>query len=103
MRMLTPFDFLRPAMEASRIMMESQMVIGLRLSGMAGFWPMEQAETNRMVSEKMSAGVDAAHAALRSGMAGGSLPDMAMAAMKLVRQKTRSNARRLQRKATGLK
>lgn len=102
MRLLSPFDFLRPAMEASQIMAESQMVIGLRLAGMAGFWPMGPAETNRMVSEKFAAGIDSAGAALKSGMAGDSLPDMAMAAMKPYRHKTKSNARRLTRKATGM-
>lgn len=102
MRFLTPFDFMRPVIEASRIMADSQSVIGLRLAGMAGFWPMGQAETNRMVSEKVNASIDSAGAALKSGMAGDSLPDMAMAAMKPYRHKTKSNARRLQRKVAGL-
>ena len=102
MRLLSPFDFIRPAMEASQIMAESHMVIGLRLAGLAGFWPMGQAETNRMMSEKVSASIDSAGAALKSGMAGDSLPDMAMAAMKPYRHKTKSNARRLQRKVAGL-
>jgi hypothetical protein len=102
MRFFDPFNLMRPAMEASSIMAESQLVIGLRVAGMAGFWPMGKAETNRMVSEKMAAGVDSAQAMLRSGMAGGSLSDMAMAAMKPVRQKTKSNARRLTRKAAAL-
>ena len=102
MRFLTPFDFMRPAMEASRIMAESERVIGLRLAGLAGFWPMGQAETNRMVSEKVNASLDSAGAALKSGMAGDSLPDMAMAAMKPYRHKTKSNARRLRRKVVGL-
>ena len=101
MRFLTPFDFLRPALEASQIMADSQLVIGLRLAGMAGFWPMGQAETERMVSEKLAAGIDAAGAALKSGMAGDALPDIAMAALKPYRHKTKSNARRLLRKSTG--
>jgi hypothetical protein len=102
MRFFDPFNLMRPAMEATSIMAESNVVIGLRVAGMAGFWPMGQAETTRMVSEKMAAGVDSAHAMLKSGMAGGSLSDMAMAAMKPVRQKTKSNARRLTRKAAAL-
>ena len=101
MKFMTPFDFMVPVLEASRIMAESQMVIGMRLAGMAGLWPMAQSETNRMMSEKLSAGLDSAHAALRSGMAGGSISDVAMAAMKPVRAKTRANAKRLQRKVTG--
>ena len=101
MKLMTPFDFMAPMLEASRIMAESQMVIGMRLAGMAGLWPMAPSETNRMMSEKLSAGLDSAHAALRSGMAGGSISDVAMAAMKPVRAKTRANAKRLQRKVTG--
>jgi hypothetical protein len=102
MRFFTPFDFLRPALEASQIMAESHLVIGLRVAGMAGFWPMGQAETNRMMSEKLTASIDSAGAAMKSGMAGDSLPDLAMAAMKPYRHKTKSNARRLTRKASGV-
>lgn len=101
MKLMTPFDFMAPALEASRIMAESQMVIGMRLAGMAGLWPMAASETDRMLAEKLSAGMDSAHAALRSGMAGGNLSEMAMAAMKPVRAKTRANAKRLQRKVAG--
>lgn len=101
MKLMTPFDFMAPLLEAGRIMAESQMVIGMRLAGMAGLWPMPQSETDRMMSEKLSAGMDSAHAALQSGMAGGNISDMAMAAMKPVRAKTRANAKRLQRNVTG--
>ena len=101
MVMVSPFDYFRPAMEAARIMAESQMVISLRLAGMAGFSPMGQAEMPRMVAEKMQAGLDMGHAAMKAGMAGDSLPDIAMAAMKPVRRRTKANARRLSRKAGG--
>ncbi|GLS87230.1 hypothetical protein GCM10010873_22040 [Cypionkella aquatica] len=98
MKLMTPFDFMAPALEASQIMVESQLVIGLRLAGMAGFWPMSAAEQDRMMTEKLSAGMDSAQAALRIGMAGGTISDMVMAAMKPVRAKTSANAKRLQRK-----
>jgi hypothetical protein len=101
MKLMSPFDFLAPALEASQIMVESQMVIGMRLAGMAGLWPMAKSETDRMLAEKLSAGMDSAHAALRSGMEGGNISEMAMAAMQPVRAKTRANAKRLQRKVTG--
>ena len=99
MRFFTPFDFIRPALEASKIMRDAQVVIGLRVAGMAGFWPMGKAETDRMVSEKLHAGVDSVHAAMRSAIAGGNLPDVAMAAMRPVGHKTQANKRRLSRKA----
>lgn len=103
MKYFSVFDLIRPAMEASKIMADAQVVIGLRVAGMAGFWPMGRAEKHLMVAEKMSAGADAAGAVMRSAMAGGSLPDMAMAAMRPVRSKTKSNVRRLSRKVRGLK
>jgi len=99
MRFYTVFDFVRPAMAASKIMVEAQVVIGLRVAGMAGFWPMGQGETDRMVSEKVQASKDAAQALIRSAIAGGSLPDMAMAVMRPVGHVTKANARRLRRKA----
>ncbi len=101
MKLMTPFDFMAPALEASHIMAESHAVNGMRLAGMAGLWPMAKSETDRMLAEKLSAGMDSAHAALRTGMAGGNLSDMAMAAMKPVRATTRANAKRLQHKVTG--
>lgn len=101
MKLMTPMDFFAPALEASFIMTEAQMVIGIRLAGMAGLWPMAEKETDQMLSEKLSAGMDSAHAALRSGMAGGNISEVAMAAMKPVRATTRANAERLQRDVTG--
>ena len=101
MRMFDPFDLLRPALEAAEIMAESQLVIGLRLAGMAGFWPMAKAENARMLNEKLQAGLDVGHAALLAGMSGASPSQVAMAAMAPVRRKTRANAKRLQRHASG--
>lgn len=103
MRYFSVLDFMRPAIEASKIMADAQVVIGLRVAGMAGFWPMEQAETDRMISEKLIAGVDAAGAAMKSALSGGSPSDVAMAAMRPLRHKTKANARRLSRKAGGVK
>lgn len=97
-----PFDYFRATMQAAQIAAEAQTVIALRLSGMAGVWPMGEAEAACMVSEKLSAGAQAARAALRAGMAGGSLPAIALAAMKPVRRKTRANARRLVQEAGAL-
>ena len=89
------FDFWTVSLKAGQIMAESNLVIGLRLSGMAGMWPMDQAETTRMMTEKLQAGALAGKAAMRAGMSGGSLPDIAMAAMKPVGRRTRANAKRL--------
>lgn len=101
MRLFDPFNMMRPALEAATILAESNVVIGLRVTGMMGLWPMAPAETSRMMTEKLQAGVDSGHAALWAGMAGGSLSHVAMAAMAPVRHKTRSNAKRLQRNLAG--
>lgn len=93
-----PFDYWRASIEATRILAESQLVIGLRLAGMAGFWPMGRAETGRMLAEKIAAGQQSGAAALKASLAGGSLPEIALAAMQPVGRRTRANARRLTRK-----
>ncbi len=95
---LNPFAYWQATLEAGQIMAESQTVIGVRLAGMAGFWPMGQAESSRMVSEKMEAAAQSHHAAVQAAMAGCSLPEIARAAMKPVGKRTKANLRRLSRK-----
>jgi hypothetical protein len=90
-----PYDYWRMALQASQIMTESQTVIALRLSGLAGLWPMAEAEAQRMVDEKLDAAAQAGHAALRVGMTGGNLTDVAMAAMRPVARRTKANVKRL--------
>lgn len=90
-----PYDYWRMVLKASQIMTESQTVIALRLSGMARFWPMGDAEGQRMMDEKLDAATQAGHAALRVGMTGGSLTDVAMAAMQPVAKRTKANVKRL--------
>jgi hypothetical protein len=102
MRFFDPFGMMQPAIEAAEIMAESQIVIGLRLAGMAGFWPMAKAENARMVSEKLQASIDMGHAAVKASLSGASPAQMAMAVMAPMHRKTRSNAKRLQRKVIGL-
>lgn len=93
-----PFDIWRVSLEATRIATESHLVIGLRLAGFAGLWPMGPSEAERMLSEKFTASRKAGEAALHAGLAGGSLAQIALAAMHPVGRKTRANARRLIRK-----
>jgi hypothetical protein len=101
MRFFDPFDLMSPTMVAAEILAQSQVVIGLRLAGMAGFWPMAKAENARMVSEKLQASIDMGHAAMTASLSGASPSQMAMAVMAPMQRKTRSNAKRLQRKASG--
>ena len=44
MRLYDPFDLMRPSLEIAEIFTEAQVVIGLRLAGFAGLWPMAQTE-----------------------------------------------------------
>ena len=72
---------------ATLLAIESQTVIALRLTALAGGGPAAQTEGERMVSEK----IDAAAEALGTLMAGGS-PDAVIARY---RERVRANAERL--------
>lgn len=96
---LTPHGYWRIVLRASQILTESHTVIALRLSGMAGLWPMAEVENQRMISEKLTAATQATHAAILTVAAGGSLSDIAMAAMKPVGQRTKANTKRLTKAA----
>ena len=44
---LTPHGYWRIVLQASQILTESHKVVALRLSGMAGLWPMAEVENQR--------------------------------------------------------
>ncbi len=95
MKPLNPLGYWANALEFGQMMAEAQSVIAMRTMGMAGMWSVTKSEDGRMISEKVEAlsraGTDATRAALR-----GATPDqIAAAALKPLRQKTRANARRL--------
>jgi hypothetical protein len=81
------FDFWRAGLEA-------QQVIGLRLAKLAGGGAAATAEMNRMVSEKMSAALEAQQAAAAAVLTGkpGQIPSRTVA---LCRRKMRANYKRL--------
>lgn len=95
MRLPGPQDVIFPALEYTAMLAEAQLVVGLRLAGMLGLWPMAADEGLVMVAEKVSAGQDAAMAALCAGISGASPGEMALAALAPVRSRTRANAHRL--------
>ena len=97
----TAYDFIQPASEMTKMMIESQMVIVMRIWGMAGAWPMAKAEEARMVDEKIAAVQDAGLAAARAMAAGAGPATIALAAMKPVRRRTKANVKRLSRAVTG--
>ena len=68
--MFNPFDLMRPAIEASKMMVEAQQVIALRMAGMAGIWSMGPHENQRMIDEKVDAMTESAKAVIAAEMAG---------------------------------
>ena len=92
---LTPFQAARLAQETGMMLAEAQMVIAMRMFGLAGLVPMSQREKNRMVQEKAEALVLATTAASRAMMSGAGAATVAMEALKPVRRRTRANVKRL--------
>ncbi len=74
---------------------DANMVIGMRMLGMAGGWPVAPSENARMVHEKWPAFVDAGGAAISAAMKGKRPDQIADAALKPIGRKTRANAKRL--------
>lgn len=90
-------ELIRLTMQTSMMMVEAQMVIAMRLMGMAGGWKVGRGENRRMVAEKSTAMVASTVAAGRALASGASAQGVALAALKPIRAKTRANARRLTR------
>lgn len=81
--------------ETALMTLEAQMVIAMRVGGMAGFWNVTKAENNLMSTEKLAAVQASAFAAAAAIMLGASPAGIALAAIKPVRRKTTANVRRL--------
>ena len=85
--------------EAARLGLEAQMVIGLRLMGLAGCWTLPAAETTRMFTEKQAAFTKAGLAVGEAALKGGSGDTLLRAGVKPLRAKTGANVKRLSRHA----
>jgi hypothetical protein len=97
-RMFNPYDYWRAALSTGQMMAEAQSVIAMRTMGMAGLWNVSPGENARMVAEKGHAMRDAGFAATRAILLGKGPAAVAEAALKPIRRKTRSNAKRLARR-----
>lgn len=94
----TGFETMRSAMLLSRLAWETQMVVSMRMLGMAGLWSVPSGESETMVSEKPEAFVNAAAAAGAAAMRG-RRPDQIMDAWtRTMRRKTGANVRRLSKR-----
>lgn len=91
----TPFHYWANAMEVGYVMAEAQAVIAMRFMGAAGMWSVTPAEDGRMISEKVYAMTKATTDASKVALSGGTADQIAAAAIKPIRRKTRANARRL--------
>lgn len=83
------------SVETTLLWTESQAVIAMRIWGMAGFWSTADDESARMVSEKTDAFTASGLAIGRAMISGQGLGDVALAALRPLRARTSSNAKRL--------
>ncbi|HEX9857301.1 MAG TPA: antifreeze protein [Paracoccaceae bacterium] len=91
----SPTEAVRLTIQLGMMALEAQMVITLRLWGMAGMWNTSATESERMVSEKRMAVLASGRAAGRALAGGASPAGIALAAVKPVRRRTKSNVSRL--------
>jgi hypothetical protein len=96
-----PAEVFRLQMRFGLMLAEAQMVIGMRMLGMAGMWRVTPSENSRMVSEKLSAVQDAAMAATQAVLAGKPPAAIADQALKPIRRRTSANVKRLARRGPG--
>ena len=95
MRIPTPLDYWLLGLRSAQVMADAQMVIGFRLLGLAGHWPVSPSESMRMVQEKGPAFMKSVGAATAAAMKGKRPDQIAEAALRPIGVKTRANARRL--------
>lgn len=99
--MMTPTQMISLSFKTGMMLMEAQMVIGMRMMGMAGLWRVLPSENARMSSEKVAAYGQSAVAATTAAMTGKSPVQVAEAALKPVARATKSNVKRLARRGPG--
>ncbi len=99
--LITPTDMVRLSLQSGMMLAEANMVVAMRLWGMAGMWKVTSSENRRMVDEKSTAAMASSAAMARAMAAGHGPAAVAMAGLKPVRAKTRANAARLARRGPG--
>ncbi|SFQ94581.1 hypothetical protein [Poseidonocella sedimentorum] len=90
-----PLAWASAAQQYWLMLAEAQMVMGMRMAGMAMMWSIPRSEYRRMVVEKQEGYSAAAHAATRAILSGQPPEKVAKAAVRPIRARTRSNYRRL--------
>ena len=102
MNAITPSDLVRTSLGLGMLAAETQMVMAMRIAGMAGAWSVLPSENRRMVDEKGPAFTEAAYVAWMAAISG-KRPDQVLDAWtSSLRKKTGGNARRLIRRGPRL-
>ena len=94
----SPIELWQMSLQLWHLTVETQMVVGMRVMGMAGVWSVTPYENRRMVGEKIPAFSNAAIAAGRSAMRGERPDQILSAAIRPIRGQTYANSRRLSRR-----
>ena len=102
-RPMDPFALARTGMGFTMLAWETQLVMTMRIMGMAGLWSVVPTENARMVSEKAPAFAEAARAAGAAAIAGHRPDEVAAAWARPLRRRTSANARRLTRRGPKLR
>jgi hypothetical protein len=93
--MLTPMGLMQLSIKTGMMLGQANMVIAMRMMGMAGAWNVTPAENKRMVDEKTAAAVESGAAMTRAVMAGKGPVGVANAGLKPIARRTGVNAKRL--------
>lgn len=88
-------DLAKASYQMTAMSMEASAVIWMRMMGMAGGWNVSPSENSRMVSEKISAVMEAQQLATKALASGKSPLEAATAALKPMRRRTSANLSRL--------
>ncbi len=97
MMFFSPAEMLRLSIRTGLMLTEAQMIIAMRMMGMAGLWSVRPGENRRMMTEKLVAAQQSGMAASSAMMAGKSATEVAEAALASVARQTRANVTRLAR------
>ena len=98
-----PAEAIRATADMMLLTWEAQMVMAMRIAGMAGWWSVVPSENARMVNEKAPAFAEAGAAAGRAMMRGADPATMLSVWARPIRRRTGANARRLSRRGPKLR
>lgn len=103
-RQSNALDLMRSGIQLSALAWEAQMVVSMRMMGMAGLWSVTPSENHVMTAEKPEAFAKAASAAGKAAIAGKRSDEILNAWTRTLRRQTGSNMRRLAKRGpkTGL-